>query len=564
MPTFAPPTFDLVDGPWLRLAPRGGGPPELHSGRRALLDADEFAGIVVALPTQTPALMRQFLLPIVRAALGPAGGRTGWLERFCAGGFTPAEKDSLNAYLDERRDRFDLFHPQRPFAQVAGLRTGKDETKGAALLVATAATGNNVPLFASRSEGDPLPLTPAEAAHWLLHTHCWDTAGIKTGAADDPRAKAGKTTGNHTGPLGQLGVVMPVGRTLYETLLLNTPYRTGVIPGDRPQWDRPPSESDAWQVRAADGLLDLWTWQSRRIRLVHQETDDGVRVTRVVITAGDRLAHIPDIEAHTAWSIPPAGRKAAPGPMRRPRRHQPGKAAWRGLDALLEAERDPSGPGRTSAGFATSGLVDQLRELSDALPADHPVQLEMTGISYGTQSAVVEDILFDAIPLPLTALAADSPVRGAVLLAAGQAEELARGINHLSSDLRRAAGADPIPWDKGQRPGELLLHALDPLMRRLLAGLRDAAGDPDRVERGLLGWEQLAWRHANEVADQVVSAAAPGVFRGRVTDDDGRERTYRLATADDNFRFHLRKTLTRVAQAARQDTVCPGDEDDDD
>ncbi|GCD99704.1 type I-E CRISPR-associated protein Cse1/CasA [Embleya hyalina] len=560
------PAFSLVDDPWLTLAPRGGGPPELHPGRHALIHADEFETLVVDLPTQAPALLRQFLLPIVRAALGPPGGRAGWLERFRAGAFDKDEKERLNAYLDTHRDRFDLFHPTHPFAQVAGLRTAKDETKGSALLVATAATGNNVPLFASRTEGDPLPLTPAEAAHWLLHTHCWDTAAIKTGAADDDQAKAGKTTGNPTGPLGQLGVVVPTGRTLYETLLLNTPYRTGAIPGDKPQWEQPPA-GHTWKTRAAHGLSDLWTWQSRRIRLVPEETHDGtVRVTRVIITAGDRLKETPDFEPHTAWSIPPTGRKSPQTPMRRPRRHQPGKAAWRGLDALLEADvRTSTGPGKSSAGFETSVLVDQLRDLGDALPTDHPVQLEMTGISYGTQSAVVDDVLFDAIPLPLTALAADSPARDALLEAAEQAEELARAINHLSADLRRAAGADPIPWDKGQRPGELLLHALDPLMRRLLAGLRSAADDADLVERGLLAWEQLALRHAHDIADRVVTAAAPGVFAGRTVDDNGRERTYRLATADDNFRFQLRRTLTRATETARRDTAAnTHDEDEDD
>ncbi|MFE5326223.1 type I-E CRISPR-associated protein Cse1/CasA [Embleya sp. NPDC056575] len=555
-------TFSLVDDPWLFLRPKDGGPPRMHTGRDALIDAVDFEGLVVSLPTQAPALLRQFLLPIVWAALGPPGGRTGWLTRFRAGGFTPEEKKRLNDHLDEHLSRFDLFHPQTPFAQVAGLRTSKDETKGSALLVATAATGNNVPLFASRTEGDPLPLTPAEAAHWLLHTQCWDTAAIKTGAAGDGQAKAGKTTGNPTGPLGQLGVVMPTGRNLYETLLLNMPYRTGVIPGDQAQWERAPA-GPTWTLRAAKGLLDLWTWQSRRIRLVPQDTDTGTRVTRVVITAGDRLKEIPDIEPHTAWTIPPVGKQARDkGPLRRPRRHQPGKAAWRGLDALLESERMSAGASKASSGFATSVLVSQLRDLDRDLPADYPVQLEMTGISYGTQSAVVEDVLFDTIPLPLAALASDSPAREALLEACEQAEELARAINHLSSDLRRAAGADPISWDRGQRPGELLLHALDPLVRRLLSGLRKAGDDHDLVERGLLAWEQSAWRHAGDIADQVVGAAAPGAFAGRVVDDNGRERTYRLATADDNFRFHLRRTLTRAVEAARRDAATPEEDDD--
>ncbi|MGW1994915.1 type I-E CRISPR-associated protein Cse1/CasA [Embleya sp. NPDC001921] len=551
------PTFNLLDEPWLTLRPLSGGTPQVHTGRQALIRAADYAGLVVEQPTHTPALLRQFFLPIVWAALGPPRDRDDWLRRFREGHFTDEASSDLAEYLREHHDRFDLFHAEHPFAQVAGLRTAKDETKGAALLVATAATGNNVPLFASRTEGDPLPLTPAEAAHWLLHTHCWDTAAIKTGVVGDDKVRAGKTTGNPTGPLGRLGVVTPLGRTLYDTILLNLPHRTGRTPDDEPQWAR--DAGPEWNERAAKGLLDLWTWQSRRIRLVPEETPKGPRVTRVVIAAGDRLGEIPDYEPHTTWSLPPVGRKPEGPAVRRPRRHQPGKAAWRSLDVLLESTRHRDvEDGKEAAGYATSVLLDQLRDVARYMPAGYPIRLEMTGISYGTQSAVVDDVLFDTIPLPLTALPSDGPTHKALLDAVDQAEELARGLNHLSGDLRRAAGAEPIPWDKGQRPGESLLHALDPAIRRLLRSLRDAGEEPDRVEQRILTWEQLAWRHAGEMADQVVSAATPAVFAGRTITDrttTGRNRAYRLATADDHWHHHLRRTLARAADTAAREAA---------
>ncbi|MEV0416259.1 type I-E CRISPR-associated protein Cse1/CasA [Streptomyces sp. NPDC050448] len=43
-----------------------------------------------------------------------------------------------------------------------------------------------------------------------------------------------------------------------------------------------------WQTRAPEGLLDLWTRQSRRIRRSPETTDEGLRVTRVMVAAGDR------------------------------------------------------------------------------------------------------------------------------------------------------------------------------------------------------------------------------------------------------------------------------------
>ncbi|MFJ7996900.1 type I-E CRISPR-associated protein Cse1/CasA [Streptomyces sp. NPDC096310] len=573
--------FNLLDEPWLTARGLDGSaeasPPRLGAVeevglRHLLLAADRLQDLVVELPTQKPAVFRQLLLPIVMHALGWPADSAQWTEMFQAGAFTPEQRQKLTDYLDDHRHLFDLFDTAEPFGQVAGLHTAKGETKGSALLVATAATGNNVPLFSSRTEGDPLELTPAQAARWLVHTHCWDTAAIKTGVVGDPQAKAGKTTGNPTGPLGQLGVVMPVGRTVYETLLLNIPFGQTSLSDDLPQWSRRARDgrvedtlscaTPAWQTRPARGLLDLWTWQSRRIRLIPEETSAGTRVTRVIVAAGDRLTSTPAYEPHTAWIRDrPTSRTKKTGKTgktgktsnstaptsERPRRHQPGRAAWRGLEALLAVESATTNDEATAtrAGFRSSVLLSSLSDTVDRMPETYPLQVELTGIAYGNQSAVIEDVFYDRIPLPLAALDPDSIVYGSLLAAVEQAEKLAAAVNNLSADLRRAAGSEPIPWDKGQRPGDTLLHALDPVVRRLLAGLRTVGEDFDESERGLEAWEEKAGRTTWKVAEQVFSTAAPALFTGRSVSRDGKEYVYRLSTAEKNFRDRLDVVLTR-------------------
>ncbi|WP_327233882.1 type I-E CRISPR-associated protein Cse1/CasA [Streptomyces sp. NBC_01317] len=571
--------FNLQDEPWMPVRPAAGAqrdsPPDGGANavglRRLILDAQEFQDLVVDLPTQKPAIFRQLLLPVVVDALGCPRNSTAWTEMFKAGRFSPEQRKILTAYLDDHHQLFDLFDPVAPFAQVAGLRTAKDETKGSALLVATAATGNNVPLFSSRTEGDPLELTPAQAARWLLHTHCWDTAAIKTGVVGDPRVKSGKTTGNPVGPLGQLGVTLLRGRTVYETLLLNIPFGQASLSDDRPQWRRRETQGDigvtlscatsAWQSRAARGLLDLWTWQSRRIRLIAEETPSGLRVSRVVVAAGDRLTTTPhDTEPHTAWvteRLTPRGRKNAKSTGTssvHPRRHRPGRAAWRGLEAFLAVGSRTEELHATTkrSGFQSSQLLRQLAEVWKGMPPAYPLQVELTGIAYGNQSAVIEDIFFDEMPLPLTALDPDGIVYGTLLEATDQAEKLATAVNHLSGDLRRAGGSEPIPWDKGQRPGDTLLHALDPMVRRLLTGLRKVGEDFDLSERGLEAWEQKAGKETWKVAEHIFSTAAPGLFTGRTVTKDGKETVYRLSTAEADFRERLDAILTRRA-AARKD-----------
>ncbi|MBB0246675.1 type I-E CRISPR-associated protein Cse1/CasA [Streptomyces alkaliphilus] len=533
-----------------------------------LLHAERYRDLAVDLPTQKPAVLRQVLLPILVDALGYPGEAGDWLAMMRAGALTPEQRDTLTAYLGEHRARFDLFDPVDPFAQVAGLRTTKGETKGSALLVATAATGNNVPLFASRTEGDPLELTPAQAARWLLHTHCWDTAAIKTGAVGDPRVKAGKTTGNPTGPLGQLGVVMPLGSTLFETLVLNIPFGRTRLSDDLPQWRRRDTTGrvedtlscalPAWRERASRGPLDLWTWQSRRIRLIPEDTPAGVRVTRVVVAAGDRLTVTPDHEPHTAWRLTPTPKRPRTGaaakrpiPAELPRRHQTGKAGWRGLEAFLAVDREQRDARGDRAGFRTSVLLDQLGGVRDRLPATYPLRVELTGIAYGNQSAVVEDLYVDSIPLPLVALDPEGPLCSSLLEAAEQAEQLASALNHLSGDLMRAAGSEPIPWDRGQRPGETLLYALDAPARMLLLDLRGNPEDVEATERVLEKWERHAAEHTWKVAEQVLAGTAPGVFSGRRVIKDRTEHVYRLATAEQGFRARLATVLPRWNAARR-------------
>ncbi|MFE3643028.1 type I-E CRISPR-associated protein Cse1/CasA [Streptomyces sp. NPDC059169] len=564
--------FSLTDDPWLLLPPATGEPAQERSLRTALLEAHKFGDLVVEIPTQKPAVFRQVLLPLIVAALGRPADEREWMNWYSTGQWSQEQRLKLQEYLDAHRGLFDLFDPVQPFGQVAGLSTTKGATKNAGLIVATAATGNNVPLFASRTERHTFPLTPAQAAHWLLHTQCWDTAGIKTGAMGDSQAKAGKTTGNHTGPLGQMGVTLLAGRTLFETLLLNIPVGAPPTSTDLPQWKRRdpagprPASTPQWRTRAPEGLLDLWTWQSRRIRLLPEATEEGLRVTRVLVAAGDRMPHTPETEPHTMWRVEPTGgrnsvkdkdRTTLP---RRPLRLQPGKAAWRGLDALLAPERQSREAGEKTSGFARSKVLDQAGGLVPELGEAYPLRVELFGVAYGSQSAVIDDVMFDALPLPLAALGADSDVRSALLEVAEQAEHLATAVNHLSADLRRALGAEPIPWDKGQRPGELVLHTLDPLVRRLLTGIRGVE-DLERIEVGQRAWEQLAWRRSGEIADRLLQAVPVGAFAGRSTSQgEGKpERTHRVPLAEASF-LRRRAEILHRADALRSNSANPDGE----
>jgi len=552
--------MNLLDDPWIPVQ-IGGSYTEV-SGREAVLRAHEIRQLAVDTPTMLPVILRQFLLPLVMDALGAPRTAEQWkrwmqaaVEGLLLSGAQPpppprqplpgqeAPRKGMRQYLADHHELFELFHPERPFAQAAGLHTATGETKSASLLVPSVASGNNVPLFSNRTGDEPLPLAPAEAARWLLHTHCWDTAAIKTGAAGDPQVKSGKTTGNPIGPLGQLGVVIPAGRTLAETMVLNLPViRDGLSDADLPQWRRPPWTA-VWSQRKATGRLELLTWQSRRIRLHCEDTSCGPRVTAVVVCAGDRLAETPPQEPHTLWkndSKAKAGRLTL-----RPRRHASGRAAWRGLDALLAVspDQDDDNPVQTSR---------QLRDLAAVLDLDFPLQVFTVGTEYGNQSAVVENVIADAIPLPVAALR-EVPVRDALVDIAGQADQLARAANLLSADLRRATGSEPLPWDKGQRPGDRLLHALDPYTRLVLSKLQRRSDD-EAVEAVRSAWEQVAWREAFEVAEPLLRDVSSRQFTGVTVTHNGKDVLLCAPKAEQAFRRNVRKVLPRAAETRRPDT----------
>jgi CRISPR system Cascade subunit CasA len=520
------PSFNLVDDPWVPVVEDG--IPRRVSLLDALGRAHEIDALATAAPLETVAILRQVLLPVYLDACAPPNNTAEWAGRW-KDRVLPAGR--IKEYLGEHHALFDLFGGQ-PFGQVYGLRTEKGEIKPVSLMIAAAATGNNVPLFSARTEGDPAALAPDEAVRALLAAQCWDTAAIKSGAVGDSQAKAGKTTGNPTGPLGGLGVTVPVGRTLAETILLNTPIlRHGLDKGDLPQWRRPAATA-AWASRPAVGLLDLLTWQSRRIRLVPEHAADGrVVVRQVVLAAGDRLTLIPtDQEPHTAWRQVEKRKPGQPPVM--PVRHRPGHDAWRGLKPMLATIP------KLDEKFTSSRLLTQINDLrvDGYLPDDLSVQVLTVGVTYGNQFAVVEDASSDLIPLPVLSLDPESRVRRVLDTVIVQTEGLQLAANRLGDGIRAASGADKLPWDKGQRLGDALLHQFTPVLRRLLAGLQQ---QPDEWERWEDNWRRVAGRLAFAVAETALASVPPTAFLGRVKDG----RSVRESVVETTYRSRVRKIL---------------------
>ncbi len=544
-------SFDLVDEPWLPCLMADGGTRELGL-RQVLLDAHRVRELSLDVPTQFPPLLR-LLLAIVHRALrqpGTSGGprSTEAWEHLWALGALPG--GPISRYLDEHRERFQLFHPAAPFMQVAGLKTASAEAKPITQLIPFAATGNNAPLFSATRDADPPLLTCAEAARWLLHVHAWDTSGTKTGVVGDPRAKAGKSYPGRTGPLGQLGVLVPVGRTLWHTLLLNLLVLDDDISpaDDLPAWEAGPLTAE-WHERHPRGVLDLYTWPARRVRLQPEATADGARVRHAIVAAGDRIADVTTLisfEPHTAWRRDERQeKKLKRARVYMPVRHQPGRELWRGLGPILaQARADRPGPNERGP-----RVLDQLADRAHLLRGQR-ILLSGTGITYGTQAAVIDETYADTMPLPVAVLAdRGGDWEATALDAVRAAEEAASALANLAANLARAAGCDDDGLLAGRRrAARTRLYAeLNSRFRRWIAELGGSAGEPVETLRQ---WRTQVQEQAERIAGEMLGAVPPEAVRGRDVRLD-RERHELINAARAEIWFNA--ALHRATAAATAD-----------
>lgn len=527
------PVFDLIDRPWIPCRERDGSVVEAGI-LRTLGRAHELAGLSGDVPTQTFALTR-LLLAVLHGALDGPRDLDGWEELWLADKL-PVER--IAPYLARYSGRFDLLHPTTPFMQVADLRTAKGEVSDLSKLIAD--VPNGTPFFTTRLGGE-LSLSLAEGARWLVHCHAFDPSGIKSGAVGDPRVKGGKGYPIGVAWSGLLGGVLLEGRTLKETLLLNLlaadfaehPRDPAV---DRPVWEREPIgvTEEVEGGRVPTGPVDLYTWQSRRIRLAVT----GELVTGVLIANGEKLTpqNKQSLEPHTAWRRSEAQEKkpGVTGMVYMPREHDPDRAMWRGLQSLL--------PGLSSRQKAAGGpaispaVLEWLGHLSNsrAVEASQPVQVRAVGMVYGSNSSVVADIVHDTLALP--ALLAE---RGAEVLAGvahscvRAAEGATRAAGILAEGLAAAAGGDGAgPRD---RTIEGVHARLDPQFRSWLLTLGPQVDVTERQE----AWHSEVSKLVQGVARDLLREIPPACWEGRVV----RGAVLTAAHAEARFWKSLRTAL---------------------
>ncbi|MGP3749874.1 type I-E CRISPR-associated protein Cse1/CasA [Streptomyces sp. IBSNAI001] len=526
------PSFSLVTKPWIPVLRTNGQQDEL-SLRQVFEQASELRRIVGDLPTQEFALVR-LLLAIAHDALDGPAEIDDWVELWgdeqC---FAP-----VNAYLDAYADRFDLLDPATPFFQTAGLRTAKDEVFSLNRIVADVPNGE--PFFSARMPTVDR-LTFAEAARWVVHTHAFDTSGIKTGVEGDERAKGGKVYPLGVGWAGNLGGVFVERPTLREILLLNlvAADTTGVRidEQDTPAWRRDPCGPGGAE-RAPSGVRDLYTWQTRRLRL-HFD-DQGVH--GVVLGYGDPLnpRNKHDREPMTAWRRSPAQeKKLREGLVYLPRDHDPERAAWRGIASLV-ADASASGQGADAPDYLRPRILEWVARLVSEghLERGFLVRARVIGPNYGTQQSVIDEIVDDSVSMAVVLLhQQDRRYAEQAVAAVEDADRAVYALGDLATNLARAAGTEtdgPRSTARDQAYG--LLEA------PYRAWLRGLAKTDDPYEQRM-AWQRQVYKIAARFGDRLVAAAGDGAWQGRTVGTKKGTEWLNSALADKWFRIALNREL---------------------
>ncbi|MEU8605361.1 type I-E CRISPR-associated protein Cse1/CasA [Streptomyces parvulus] len=526
-------SFDLTGRPWIGVLRCDGSQDELSLGQ-VFAQAGDLRCVVGELATQEFSLVR-LLLAVTHDALDGPGDIEDWADLWedpdC---FAP-----IQAYLEQQRERFDLLHPVTPFLQTAGLRTAKDEVFSLNRIVADVPAGE--PFFSARRP-DVERLTFAEAARWVVHVHAYDTSGIKTGMAGDGRVKGGKVYPLGTGWAGGLGGVFVEGGTLRETLLLNLVAADteglGFARGDRPAWRREPCGPGS-DERSPTGLRDLYTWQSRRVRLHHDA--DGVH--GVVLGYGDPLVsrnmHVS--EPMTAWRRSPAQeKKLGQSPVYLPLEHDPDRSAWRGIAALLADRLEEAGGGDGPSRLRPRILDWVARLVTEGhVPRRFLVRARVMGVRYGTQQSVVDEVVDDRLEMPLVLLHGQDPgYAGQAIAAAEDADRAVRALGDLAADLARATGAEQEgPKSAARAVG---FDALDQPYRGWLSAMAQA---PDPFEHRYV-WQREVRQVVHRLGDRLIAAAGDAAWEGRMhTDNKGGTHWLNAGLADVWFRGRLARAL---------------------
>ena len=384
--------FNLLTEPWVRVRLPDNTVQEV-SLTDALVHAQEYMDLAGEMPTQDAAMLR-LLLAVLFTVFSrvnevgkpePLEDEEAALERWGAlWELKRFPEQPIRDYLEQWKDRFWLFHPERPFWQVPEAKIGSP-FKGGKLNGEVFESENKNNMFASYAGVEKNALTYAQAARWLVFLNNYDDAAAKKKAKDRPSMSPGW--------LGQLGLVYVKGVNLFETLVRNLMFlndRAELWEKGRPNWElEEPRSEERTEIVCPGNYAELLTMQCRRIWLERENE----KVVRYTLLGGDFFDKKNAFaEPMTLWGLRKQTKESPECYL--PQKHDMEKMLWREFSSIIGDGKHIPGVVQWNGYLQRCGFLKKKEIL----------QIGAVGVEYGAQSASMKGVYADQIAMSLSLL----------------------------------------------------------------------------------------------------------------------------------------------------------------
>ena len=511
--------FNLIDEPWIRVMDSNCNVSEV-SLKDAILNAHNYKSLSGELPTQDIAVMRLMLavLHTVYSRADENGNESPleddedeslnrWQALWKKGRFS---EKAIGDYFETWHERFWLFHPERPFAQVAGLNIGTDYD-APKLNGEISESSNKVRFFSMYSGNEKSSLTYPQATRWLLYLNAYDDTSSKP--TKEGKAKAGGSLPSPgVGWLGKLGLIYITGNNLFETLMLNLIMvnENVVQESQNPLWEQEKvSRAERTEIALPSDLAALYTLQSRRVFLIRK---DG-KVSSYKLLGGDFFEkENAFFEPMTVWNLPKKD-----GSAFTPKRHDSSKQMWREFSVLFGEK-----------GGKQAGVLRWFKNYlqgKNLIPRSYLLKTSITAVEYGDKDFFVKNVYSDSLTMHaelLSDLGADW--RAKIETEIDRCGKLANIIAFLAQNLYVASGGSNSKKDKHymEIPNVVksqLYYRFDMPFRKWLLSVDPESVDEKQKYDKQSEWQDTARRITEMYAQELVSETAETAITGHKEGD---------------------------------------------
>ena len=506
--------FNLLEEPWIIAIDLEGG-TESYSLIDIFTKAHMLKSLAGEMPAQDVAIMR--LLLAILYSVYPYVDDDGvplpadldviqfWNDLWSRGVFCI---DTISNYLAKFHDKFWLFHPERPFWQVSGMKNGTSY-KASKLQGEMSESNNKIRLFQNRSGEAKTGLVYSEAARWLLYLNAFDD-----NASKQSKETKKKLPSPHAGWLGRLGIIYAAGKNLFETLMLNfilvndndVRWETG---GAVWELERP-RIAERVAIQIPKSQAELLTLQSRRIIL---ERANGL-VTGYKLLGGDFFENENAFEEQmTLWK-----KDKKRDDIYVPKRHDPARQLWRDFASLL-AKND---------GARMPGLIFWLSRLENRkLISTRNVFINTASVQYADKDFNINDTFSDSLSINagfLVELGESWIIR--INNEINAIDKMVGALGWFASDLAEASGDKSGGASIRKEARENAYYTLDEPFRIWLSGIKPQTDDIDVMCDDI---RETASGIIRDIGSDLVASSGSQAFVGNRSSSSAELKTSPLA-----------------------------------